>query len=270
MLVEGTGFFDAHCHLQDERLVDWLSEGGLEAMKEAGIRMSVVNGTRPDDWAGVADLANRFNIVKPSFGLHPWFVNERPSDWKERLEACLNRPNVAVGEIGLDRWIEGHDIEAQMEAFRFQFRLAQSRELPISIHCLRAWGLLHDLLKEEGCSVRGFLLHSYAGPLEMVETFVALGARFSFSGYFASDDKSKKRAAFDRVPLDRLLIESDAPDMLGPEELMLEELRDKNGRPINSPLNLPRIYEYVAGMRNMSLEMLIPVVAENFETFFHR
>lgn len=270
MPVEGIGFFDAHCHLQDERLASWLEAGGVNAMNLAGIRKCVVNGTHPGDWDRVADLANRFELVKPSFGLHPWHVNERPSDWKERFEACLGRPNVAVGEIGLDRWIEGYDIAAQVEAFRFQFRLAQSRQLPISIHCLRAWGQLYDFLKKEGCPERGFLLHSYGGPAEMVEAFAALGARFSFSGYFAIDSKSKKREAFKRVPLDRLLIETDAPDMLGPEELIVEMLRDEKGRAVSSPLNLPRIYEYVAGMRTVSLETLAEIVAENFESFFNR
>ena len=104
----------------------------------------------------------------------------------------------------------------------------------------------------------------------MVDAFAALGARFSFSGYFVIEAKSKKRGAFERVPLDRLLIETDAPDMLGPEELLVETLQDKNGRAINSPLNLPRIYEYVAGMRAVNLETLKQIVGENFESFFNR
>ena len=270
MSVETIGFFDAHCHLQDERLASWLEAGGIEAMELAGIRKCVVNGTHPGDWQRVVELANRFELVKPSVGFHPWHVNERPNDWKEQFVACLDRTNIAVGEIGLDRWIEGYDIDAQVEAFRFQFRLAQSRQLPISIHCLRTWGILYDLLKEEGCSERGFLLHSYGGPVEMVDAFAALGARFSFSGYFVIEAKSKKRGAFERVPLDRLLIETDAPDMLGPEELLVETLQDKNGRAINSPLNLPRIYEYVAGMRAVNLETLKQIVGENFESFFNR
>lgn len=270
MPVKTIGFFDAHCHLQDERLAGWLEAGGVEAMALARIRKCVVNGTHPGDWNRVAELANQFELVKPSFGLHPWHVNERPEDWKTRFEAYLDQPDAAVGEIGLDRWVEGHDIEAQIEAFRFQFRLAQSRQLPISIHCLRAWGMLYDFLKKENSTEQGFLLHSYGGPVEMVDAFAALGARFSFSGFFAIDAKSKKREAFERVPLDRLLIETDAPDMVGPEELLAETLRDKDGRVINSPLNLPRIYKYVAGIRAMRLETLTEIVAENFESFFNR
>lgn len=268
MPFETIGFFDAHCHLQDERLADWLASGGEEAIRQAGIRKVVVNGTHPDDWSRVGELADRLDFVKPSFGLHPWRVDDRPGDWKNQLEVCLERSDAAVGEIGLDRWIEGHDIEAQVEAFRFQYRLARERQLPISIHCLRAWGLLRDLLEEEGASERGFLLHSYGGPAEMVDAFAALGARFSFSGYFARESKSKKRAAFERVPLERLLIETDAPDMLGPDALLEERLRDQEGRPISSPLNLARIYEYVAEMRGMSLNDLAAVARENFEDLF--
>ena len=105
-------------------------------------------------------------------------------------------------------------------------------------------------------------------PAEMVQPFVKLGARFSFSGYFALESISNKRIAFEKVPLDRLLIETDAPDMLGPDALVAEPLYDADSKKINSPLNLPLIYEYAAEMRGMELSSFSRTIGRNFEEFF--
>ncbi len=260
-------YFDAHCHLQDERLSDWL-ESGAEGFESLGIRKVVVNGTRPEDWPRVLQLADRYAFVVPSLGLHPWHVGTGDESWRERLSEYLDTKHCCVGEIGLDRWIDGYDSEAQAEAFRWQFRLARKRGLPVTIHCLRAWGQLFDLLREEGAYEPGFLLHSYGGPVEMVEAFAALGARFSFSGYFARPDKAKKRAAFERIPIDRLLVETDAPDMRGPPEVAREAIDlDLEGK-LNSPHNLPQIYEYTANLRGIPIGEFSEQVEHNFNQLF--
>ena len=92
---------DAHLHLQDPRL---LSEADtiVETCREVGISRLIVNGTRPDDWSIVTELAERFPEVHASFGLHPWYVNEAPTGWEALLEDCLHQGAVGVGEIGLD------------------------------------------------------------------------------------------------------------------------------------------------------------------------
>ncbi len=261
-------FFDAHSHLQDPRLEPWLHRHGGSGLKARGIESVVVNGTHPDDWGRVASLGNRYDWAIASYGLHPWRVNDAPTNWKDALLDRLDSGGSAIGEIGLDRWIDGYDIDRQKDAFLFQFRLARERDLPVSIHCLRAWGLLLDLLGSEPIPKRGFLLHSYGGPVEMVESLAGLGARFSFSGYFARERAAKKREAFERVPLSRLLIETDAPDMLGSEETIEESLSDDEGKAINSPFNLLRIYEYAARMKGIGLEAFRRSMATNFKEVF--
>ena len=261
-------FFDAHCHLQDSRLALWLSEGGDERIRASGIRAIVVNGTHPEDWDRVASLANRYEFVKPSYGLHPWRVNDRTDGWEEALRQRVEAGGAAIGEIGLDRWIDDYDMDAQTSAFLYQYRLSRELDLPVSIHCLRAWGTLLELLEKEESPPRGFLLHSYGGPLEMVDSFAKLGARFSFSGYFARAASAKKRRAFEAAPMDRLLIETDAPDMLGPEETIAETVADDKGREINSPINLPKIYRYAANMRGMELEAFCAAIESNFKAFY--
>lgn len=255
--------YDAHCHLHDSRLV------------RAGVRSStaarcVVNGTCEDDWPLVAELAaNQPNVIS-SFGLHPWFVNDRSTDWRSKLDQqLLAHPGAPVGEIGLDRWIPDFDLPAQEEVFLWQLNLAAERDLAASIHCLRAWGRLLELLGENPRPRRGFLLHSYGGPVEMVKPLAKLGARFSFCGYFLADRKEKTRDAIREVPLDRLLIETDAPDQALPEELDRFQLTDpESGKRLNHPDNLAAVYAGAASFLGVPLDELTSQVEANFNWLF--
>ncbi len=262
--------YDAHCHLQDPRLASQLDTLSVryESAEIAGV---VVNGTRESDWSQVVELTDRFPFVKPSFGLHPWFVNEASADWKNRLEDLWGKyPESGVGEIGLDRWIEGYDLERQLEAFDWQLQQGKMLDRPVSIHCLRAWGILLERLQKVGAPERGFLLHSYGGSQELVRPLAGLGAYFSISAYFALDRKKSQHAALRAIPLDRLLIETDAPDMLGPDRFRKFELAQEDGEAINHPANLPGVYEFVAQLRAIPSGELSEAVAENWNRFFAR
>ena len=107
----------------------------------------------------------------------------------------------------------------------WQLRLAAERNLPLSIHCLQAWGPLLDILRAEPRPACGFLLHSYGGAAELVAPLAELGAYFSLPGYFALERKTRQREAFRQVPADRLLIETDAPDQSLPPERVQYPLR---------------------------------------------
>ena len=177
-------WIDSHNHLHDVRLAPYRAEI-VAAIESDGWASAVVNGTREDDWEAVAGLAREFEWVRPAFGLHPWYVAGRSPDWCERLIGQLDSfPGGSIGEIGLDRWVEGYDLEAQLEVFHAQLVLATERDLPATIHCLHAWGLLWEALSRGPVPRRGLLLHAYGGPAEMVGGFERLGAYFSFSGYF--------------------------------------------------------------------------------------
>src|SRR5688572_26163648 len=127
--------FDAHNHLQDDRLD--LHRAEIVAMLPSlGLAEAVVNGSGEDDWPAVAELARRHSWVRAGFGLHPWYVKERSRDWQTRLSEWLDAfPDAVIGEIGLDRWIENPDVEAQVECFRWQLALATERQRPVTIHC---------------------------------------------------------------------------------------------------------------------------------------
>jgi TatD DNase family protein len=260
--------YDAHNHLQDERFAGRRTEIVAASVRE-GVTQMVVNGSCEDDWPQVLALARAHPQVLPAFGYHPWYLRECSAEWEKNLKRFLDEVPGAVGEIGLDRWKPGIEYDGQEEVFLKQLRFGAERDLPVSIHCLQAWGRLHSLLRENPRPRRGFLLHSYGGPAEMVVPLARLGAYFSFSGAFAHHRKVRQRETFKHVPPARLLIETDAPDQLPPTEFITHPLIDPATRkPINHPANLEAIYQCAAQTLGTTTEELAPRVAENFLRLF--
>ena len=259
--------YDAHNHLQDERLKPHL-EAVMAAAQAEPIAKMVVNGSCEKDWPEVLALARKYPQVIPSFGCHPWYVKTRTSSWQASLISHLDQIASAVGEIGLDRWIKDRDDAGQEEAFIWQLRLAAERNLPVSIHCLEAWGRLLEILGSNPRPACGFLLHSYGGSAEMIPSLVRLGAYFSLPGYFAHQRKVRQRETFRQVPLDRLLMETDAPDQRLPDERNLFPLTDSAGRPLNHPCNLGAVYKFAAELLSLPPDVLSAQVEKNFRRLF--
>lgn len=260
--------FDAHNHLQHERLAPYRAQI-LRQLSETGVVKMVVNGTCEEDWPRVLALAKSAPQVIPSFGYHPWRVKKRSANWREVLTRCLDAVPSAAGEMGLDRWIKDHDLAEQKEAFIWQLRLAAERNLPANIHCLEAWDELLDVLRTEPLPRCGFLLHSYGGPRAMIEPLAEMGAYFSLPGYFAHERKGAQREAFRHVPRDRLLIETDAPSQHLPQERVEFPLPDSSdGNPVNHPANLGAVYRFGAELYGIEIESLVRQVEENFERIF--
>lgn len=259
--------YDAHNHLQDERFTDRVRIVAEAA--SVGVGRMVVNGACEQDWPLVQQLAEQFPQVLPSFGYHPWHLQERTPDWQRTLISLLDATPSVVGEIGLDRWKPDLPYDGQEQAFIWQLRLAAERNVAASIHCLQAWGRMLELLSENPRPAGGFLLHSYGGSREMVQPLTKLGAYFSFPGYFMHERKTRQREAFAAVPLDRLLIETDAPDQLLPESENRFPLPASDGKPINHPANLAAVYEFMARQRGMGLDEFSGQVEENFRCLFN-
>jgi TatD DNase family protein len=260
--------YDAHNHLQDERLASRL-DSILSLLPHEGITKMVVNGSSEQDWPAVLELARRCPSVIPSFGYHPWYINERSADWRSVLVRHLDALPAAIGEIGLDRWIRGHDIEQQEEVFCWQLALAAERNQPLTIHCLQAWGRLVELLRTGPRPKCGFVLHSFGGSRELIPPLAELGAYFSLPGHFAHERKARQREAFRHVPPDRFLIETDAPDQSLPADRVLYPLPDASpGRPTNHPANLAAVYRFAAEVLKEPIETLAPRVEANFLRLF--
>lgn len=268
---------DAHLHLQDPRFQN--IEMIIAEMIFSGVSRCVVNGTCPDDWGRVRALAAEYpDFIIPSYGLHPWKI---PCDqsWKPLLLDYLENSEVpCIGECGLDRWIKDYDIAAQQDAFLYQLDLACQMNTPITIHILKAWGWFMDILRERKLNqdakgkffpARGFLLHSYNGSAELIPELVAYGAYFSFSGYYLNESKKNQLDVFSQIPIDRILIETDAPDMLPPENVISHRTsRDSNETAINHPANLRCIFNHFADHLKHDPIHLEKQISDNFTRFF--
>ncbi len=255
--------FDAHCHLHDARL-DPHRERALAQARAAGIEGFACCGAEEGDWDAVMALAVGAPDVVPSLGLHPWYVAGAEPGWLDRLGRRLQAaPWVGQGEAGLDRARRGEGLatpEQQAAALLAQARLAVDLGRPLALHGVRAWGRILELLRPLGLHRAGYLLHSFSGSPELVEAFAALGARFSFSGTITRHRATRTHAAARAVPADRLLVETDAPDILpilGSRALADPELpRDAGGRPLNLPVNLLVNLRALARVRDQGVEEL--------------
>ncbi len=229
----------------------------------------VVNGTHPSDWPAVAAWAAACpDRIIPSYGVHPWELPRAPSHWPELLQQQLDQQPAAVGETGLDRWKEGLPWDGQVEAFRLHLQFAAARNRPVSIHCLRAWGACAEQLEQGPVPACGVLLHSYGGSAEMADRLAKCGAYFSFCGAFAHPRYARIQAVFKQLPLDRILMETDAPDQLPPGEWRRYSLKDESGRTANHPANIGAVYAFFAKLRALALPVLQAQVAENFNRLF--
>lgn len=207
------GLCDAHCHLQDDRLAPDL-DGVLARARAAGVTRMICCGSTESDWARVAELAGQHADVAPAFGLHPWHLHERSARWLQRLECLLTEhPRAGVGEIGLDHALPDRNDAEQEEVLLAQLQLARRLGRPAWIHGRRAWRRLPELLRGFGRHEPGLVLHSYSGPAELMEKLAELNAYFSFSGTITRSNNRRGREAAALAPADRLLIETDAPDL---------------------------------------------------------
>eukprot|EP00850_Spirogloea_muscicola_P007024 SM000034S12778 [mRNA] locus=s34:765248:768397:+ [translate_table: standard] len=274
--------FDAHCHLQDPRLGGQL-ERLLADAGAAGVRWLVTNGTSESDWDHVRELGERHEAVIPSFGLHPRFVQDRSSSWLTKLKnLLLEVPGAAVGEVGIDKSPRGQkaDLAVQIDVMRQQLQLAQELNRPVAVHCVRAYGDLENTLRTLGDFPAGLILHSYMGSAAMVDSLCKQGAYFSFSGFITHMKAKKASQILHRVPMTRLLLETDAPDAFpAPEECEAEargpEHGIKNGRhqsasdadaaeaKYNTPANLAVVLKKVATLMGKPQDEVAEAAYEN-------
>jgi TatD DNase family protein len=260
---------DAHCHYQFAEV----PYAAVELARSEGVGYAVINGSSPADWADVAALAVRDPRNLPSFGLHPWDVPAAPAGWLDELRhVLLAHPAAGVGEMGLDRWIEGFDPDAQEAAFRAQLALAVELDRPLTIHCVRAIGPLMDILRATALPRRGFLLHSWNGPVELVPELARLGAYFSFSAHHFPERKAHLRDQFAAaIPRERILVETDAPALCPAPEYRVHALPPSaEGVEQNHPSNLRRNLTELARTMGVTSEQAAALTGANFARLFLR
>jgi TatD DNase family protein len=233
-------FFDSHNHLQSPKLGKPASEL-IAQMREAGITGCVANATREADWEAVEALAREFHgFVFAAYGIHPWYADTVAAGWEERLREKLSAdPTASVGEVGVDGWVDSPGMDVQLPVFVKQAELAAEMGRVMTVHCLKAWEPLFAAMDLAVAWPEKFLMHSFGGSVEIAERLLKKGAWFSFSGHFLHPRKAKVLDVFRKLPVDRILLETDAPDMMPPQSLVAFPLADG----VNHPANLGRIAE---------------------------
>lgn len=187
--------FDAHLHFA----------APLPALEWA----AVCCGTHPEQWPQVLAWAAAAPEVRPSLGLHPWWLRRAPEDWPARLEEALGASRAAVGECGVDGAMKEADPAAQADALRVHLRLARELDRPLVLHAVRAWGALEALLAA-GPAPRRTMIHAFGGSPETAAALNRRGVYLSFSPL--SHRSSRIQAALRAADPALLLLETDASD----------------------------------------------------------
>lgn len=250
--------FDTHCHLQDERISARAGDI-VAAANRAGVARMLCCGSGPADWDAVARIGASYSNrgVACAYGAHPFYaesVDPGGNDWTDELSRRLaGDPSAAVGEIGLDRAVTPRDDERQAEIFTLQLKIAEQYKRPVSIHCRKAFGAMMSILKDTGGLKFGGAVHSYSGPPDLIDELVELGCYISFSGSILIPAGKRAIASLKKVPKDKLLIETDSPDILP---------YGATG-PFNEPANLLLILNKVAEILEESPRKIAELTHEN-------
>ncbi|HEY5513579.1 MAG TPA: TatD family hydrolase [Geomonas sp.] len=249
-------FFDSHCHL-DHPLLSPQLPVLLAAAETAGITGFLVPGVDPGGWRAIAALTRRYPRVVSAFGVHPMHAGLLTPAVLSELQQ-LTPLAAAIGEIGLDYALTAPCREIQQHAFRAQLRLAVQAGLPVLVHCRKAFRDLLAILEQEGVARVGGVMHAFSGSLETARDCVGLGLHISLAGSVTYQNAVRPPAVAAWTPLERLLLETDAPD-LAPEP-------HRGG--VNLPEYLLETAARVAHIRGISREELARATTANAVRLF--
>lgn len=236
---------DAHCHL-DFPAFDERRAVVLEEARALGLSNLVIPGVRRADWGRVSRVASEYEGLYYCLGIHPWFIDEHSQDDLQALEQAFQTRKghcVALGECGLDR-CHGN-LHDQYSWFEAQIDIAARVHVPLVIHSVRTHDEVIEILKRKRFSGR-VLVHGFSGSYQQASKLVELGCFIGVGGVVTFEQAKKSRDALARLPVDSLVLETDAPDM-APQGVRPGE---------NSPVYLRRILEALSELRRADPEGL--------------
>ncbi|MCR4632672.1 MAG: TatD family hydrolase [Erysipelotrichaceae bacterium] len=247
-------YCDAHCHL-GSRQFDLDRDEMIERMLKARVNKAIMICCSDHDLQRCLELRKRYPSFKLAIGIHPQDLEDEYG--QERLERFREtvkelKPDM-IGEIGLDYYSHPHTKDQQKHFFIEQLKIAGEAGLPVDIHSRKASNDTYEILKAH--PVKG-IIHSFSGSIEMARQYMKLGYAISFGASVLFKGAKKPLDVVSKMPLDSLLIETDAPY----QSPILDHRHE--------PADIVKIYEKIAQIREMEIADLMRICEENFDRIF--
>lgn len=253
-------WIDSHCHL-DFSEFDADRDGVVQRARAAGVQRMVTIGTSLLEWPKVYDIAQTYDDVFCSVGLHPHEAEAEQTSVEALMMHAAKPKVVGIGETGLDYFYDLAPRERQQDNFRIHIKAAQLCDLPLIVHTRDAEddtiAMLQESQTNEGAALRG-VIHCYSSARRLAEAALALGFYISFSGMLTFKKSEEIRDIAKDIPLDRLLVETDSP-YLSPVPL-----RGKTCE----PSYVVHTARQLAQVKGVSEEALAHQTTENFYRLF--
>lgn len=248
---------DTHCYL-DASAFDTDREQVIKESVAHNVQMMVLPTVLPKNYVDVIILSQQHAQCSYALGLHPMFIDQVTpksiQDLNYLVEKTLQVENklVAIGEIGLDFYDTKDNIETQTYFFTEQLKIAKTHDLPVILHVRDA---IDEVLKHlRHIKVRGGIAHAFNGSMQQAEEFIKLGFKLGFGGAMTYPRALKLRELAEKLPLESIVLETNAPDM--PPAWLKSEER-------NSPKELLKIAEEIALLRRIPVSQIIEITSKN-------
>lgn len=257
-------WIDSHCHL-DAPEFDADRDAVVARARAAGVAQIVLPAVGRVDFDTVRQLAHRHGFAY-ALGIHPLFVARADDDDLRHLHDTLAEHRadprlVAVGEIGLDHFVEGLDRGRQERFYAAQLELAREFDLPVILHVRKSADTLLKHLR--AVEVRGGIAHAFNGSEQQAQAFVGLGFKLGFGGAMTFERALQIRRLAQTLPAEALVLETDAPDIPPHWLYRTAAQRAAGARSRNEPAELPRIAQTLAELRGLSLPALAELTSAN-------
>ncbi len=253
---------DSHCHLDrlDLSAYDNDFDALMTTTRAAGVSQMLCIGVDLETFADVRAIAERYDDVHCTVGVHPLYKDSREPSTDELVALAAHPKVVAIGETGLDYFYAKGDTDWQRRRFVCHIEAARETGLPLVIHTRDARADTLDLLRQHGDGQVSGVLHCFTEDLAMAEAAIELGLYISISGIATFANASALRDVVKALPLERLLIETDSP-WLAPVPY-----RGKT----NQPLYVAEVARLVADLHGVAVQSLVDITRHNFYRLFTR
>lgn len=247
---------DSHCHL-DFADFDADRQDIISYCQQLGLTDIIVPAVTCQLWSRLTDTCQQSPMLHYALGCHPMFMAEHPENALQQLDKALKQFSpVAVGEIGLDFYLPGHDKKAQLALFEGQLALAKKYQLPVILHVRKAHDEVLKLLRQY--QVKGGIAHAFSGSLQQAEQYQSLGFLLGIGGGLTYPRAQRLQSLFSQLPLSQIALETDAPDM---------PFCGHQGER-NSPEYIPLVAEKLAELRGVSIADVAAQTCTNVRELF--